>query len=223
MAWDLTANKPIPEPIRTKMSDIVWPTLTYDIHSLDNHWATMFSYLAWSSIAQSVCQRAFSLLEIQFQRPSGFESCIQQRKTTCLLSIRKSLACARASKLTTTNIMKSVFSVSCIKALVPCKHHFSFKLSWPNKFHVCIKSISTENAWRYIPHIFFMLTHCLWVDVVIIQTVWYSNLFYRLISGELPAELPQGGWYPRCYNMATGTKPLPEPMLMQISVAIWCH
>ena len=28
---------------------------------------------AWSSIAQSVCQRAFSLLEIRFQRPSGFE------------------------------------------------------------------------------------------------------------------------------------------------------
>ena len=33
-----------------------------------------------------------------------FESCIQQRKTTCLLSIKKSLACARASKLTTTNM-----------------------------------------------------------------------------------------------------------------------
>ena len=49
------------------------------------------------------CQQAFSLLKIGFQRPSGFESCIQQRKTSCLLSIRKSLACARASKLTTTN------------------------------------------------------------------------------------------------------------------------
>ena len=59
---------------------------------------------AWSSIAQSVCQQAFSLLKIGFQRPSGFESCIQQRKTTCLLSIRKSLACARAPKLTTTNM-----------------------------------------------------------------------------------------------------------------------
>ena len=34
----------------------------------------------------------------------GFESCIQQRKTTCLLLIRISLACARASKLTTTNM-----------------------------------------------------------------------------------------------------------------------
>ena len=62
------------------------------------------SFLAWSSIAQSVCQQAFSLLVIGFQRPSGFESCIQQRKTTCLLSIRKSFACARASKLTTTNM-----------------------------------------------------------------------------------------------------------------------
>ena len=57
-----------------------------------------------TSIAQSVCQQAFSLLKIGFQRPPGFESCSQQRKTTCLLSIRISLACARASKLTTTNM-----------------------------------------------------------------------------------------------------------------------
>ena len=61
-------------------------------------------FLAWSSIAQSVCQQAFSLLKIGFQRPSRFESCIQQRKTTCLLSIRISLACARASKLPTTKM-----------------------------------------------------------------------------------------------------------------------
>ena len=60
--------------------------------------------LAWSSIAQSVCQQAFSLLANRCLRPSGFESCLQHRKTTCLLSIRKSLACARASKLTTTNM-----------------------------------------------------------------------------------------------------------------------
>ena len=59
--------------------------------------------LAWSSIAQSVCQRAFSLLAIWCLGP-GFESCIQQRKTTCLLSIQISLARARASKLTTTNM-----------------------------------------------------------------------------------------------------------------------
>ena len=34
----------------------------------------------------------------------GFKSCIQQRNTTCLLSIWISLACTRASKLTTTNM-----------------------------------------------------------------------------------------------------------------------
>ena len=34
-------------------------------------------------------------------RDPGFESCSQQRKTICLLSIRKSLGCTRASKLTT--------------------------------------------------------------------------------------------------------------------------
>ena len=58
--------------------------------------------LAWSSIAQSVCEWAFSLLADRCLETSRFESCIQQRKTTCLLSIRISLACARASKLTTT-------------------------------------------------------------------------------------------------------------------------
>ena len=60
-------------------------------------------FIAWSSIAQSVCQQAFSLLANRCLRPSGFESCLQQRKTTCLLSIRITLACARASKLTTTD------------------------------------------------------------------------------------------------------------------------
>ena len=55
-------------------------------------------------MAQSVCQQAFSLLANRCLRSPGFESCSQQRKTTCLLSIRKSLACARASKLTTTNM-----------------------------------------------------------------------------------------------------------------------
>ena len=51
-------------------------------------------FLAWFSIAQSVCQRALRL--------AWFESCIQQMKTTCLLSIQISFACAKASTLTTT-------------------------------------------------------------------------------------------------------------------------
>ena len=65
--------------------------------------------LAWSSIAQSVFQRAFSLLEIRFQRPR-FKSCIRKRKRTCLLSIWKSLACARASKLITTNMYMHMYT-----------------------------------------------------------------------------------------------------------------
>ena len=62
--------------------------------------------LAWSSIAQTVSEWAFSLLAIWFLtlRLPSFESCIQQRKPTCLLSIRKMLASARASKLTATNM-----------------------------------------------------------------------------------------------------------------------
>ena len=53
-------------------------------------WVHVF---AWSLIAQSVCEWAFSLLAIWCLRLHSVESCIQQRKTACLLSIRKSLAC----------------------------------------------------------------------------------------------------------------------------------
>ena len=63
--------------------------------------------IAWSSLAQPVCEWAFSLLAIWCLRLPSFEFCIQQRKTTCLLSIRKSLACARAAKLITTNMYVS--------------------------------------------------------------------------------------------------------------------
>ena len=49
------------------------------------------------SIEHSVCWR-FGVWD------PGFKSCILQRNTTCLLSIWISLACARASKLTTTNM-----------------------------------------------------------------------------------------------------------------------
>ena len=46
----------------------------------------------------------FLFLESGVWDPDGFESCLQQRKTTRLLSIRISIACARASKLTTTTM-----------------------------------------------------------------------------------------------------------------------
>ena len=47
----------------------------------------------------------------------GFESCIRQGKTTCLLSIRISLACATASKLRTTNIYMD-WQIKCVWGFV---------------------------------------------------------------------------------------------------------
>ena len=47
-----------------------------------------FQVFAWSSIAHLVCEWAFSLLAIWCLRLQSFESCIQQRMTTCLLLIR---------------------------------------------------------------------------------------------------------------------------------------
>ena len=51
---------------------------------------------AWSSRSQSVCKWVFCLLAIWCLRIPSFESCIQQRKTTCLISIRKSDRCRLA-------------------------------------------------------------------------------------------------------------------------------
>ena len=64
-------------------------------------------YYAWSSIAQPVCQRAFSLLTIWCMKP-GVRVCIQQRKSTCLLWIWKTLA----SKLTTRRRMYASLGLS---------------------------------------------------------------------------------------------------------------
>ena len=59
------------------------------------------SFIAWSSIAQSVCQWAFSLLEIQFRRP-WFESCIQQRKKN-LSPFDSKIACLCQSNIEINN------------------------------------------------------------------------------------------------------------------------
>ena len=123
-------------------------------------WKCMYVciYLAWSSIAQSVCQQAFSLLEIGFQRHPGFESCSQQRKTTCLLSIRKSLACARASKLTTTNmyVCKNHSMIMCTGNRVKMLYEFRTTLvrfyeMWKPWF-ICWDMLNLSCHWPRIGH-----------------------------------------------------------------------
>ena len=69
-------------------SEVKWAECSLIIGT--GYWVQVF---AWSSIAESVCVWPFSLLVIWCLRLPRFESCIQQRKTTCLLSIRKSLRC----------------------------------------------------------------------------------------------------------------------------------
>ena len=83
--------------VRKKIgSEIMWAECSLIMGT--GFWVQVF---VWSSITQSACEWAFSLLA-KLILPS-LESCIPQRKTTCLCSIRKSLAHARTSKLTTTN------------------------------------------------------------------------------------------------------------------------
>ena len=67
-----------------------------------------FKSFAWSPIAQSVCGWAFSLLAIWCLRLPSFESCIQQRKAICLVSIKKMISSDRASKWTKTNSGKEI-------------------------------------------------------------------------------------------------------------------
>ena len=63
-------------------------------------WDVVFKFFLDSClIAQLVCEWVTNLLAIWCLRHLSFESCIQQRKTTGLFSIRKLLACARDSKL----------------------------------------------------------------------------------------------------------------------------
>ena len=62
------------------------------------------SIFPWSSIAQSVWERAYCLLATWCLRLPSFESCIQQRKTTCLISIHRLLPCASVSKIDSKHV-----------------------------------------------------------------------------------------------------------------------
>ena len=70
--------------------------------------AVEFKFLAWSSITRFVSGHSvcwwFGVWD------PGLKSCIQQWKTTCLHSIWISLACVRASKLSTTQTHKQTHS-----------------------------------------------------------------------------------------------------------------
>ena len=70
-------------------------------------------------IAKLVCQRAYSVywqFGVSLWDP---DSCIQQRKTTSLLPIQMSLACARASELTTyTYIIFHTFFKPCCSVIL---------------------------------------------------------------------------------------------------------
>ena len=74
------------------------------------------------------------------------KSCIQQRKTTCLLSIWISLACARASKLTT-----DMFTASLNKTLF-CKYSQHLVNYIQNMVHCQVTNMSTTLCfltWHY--------------------------------------------------------------------------
>ena len=90
---------------------------------------------ARSSIAQSVCQRAFSLLAILCQRPWVW-TFIQQRKTTCLLSNRKSFAVDLHNthtlldeKMQICNCVISIY-LECSYLLVIIKTNYHFIVLW---------------------------------------------------------------------------------------------
>ena len=79
--------------------------------------------------------------------PDGFESCLQQRKTTCILSIRISLACARASKLTTTSMYVRTYGWALTNALSPSDfiggdyyHILADIIS-----HICLHQLTSDN------------------------------------------------------------------------------
>ena len=66
---------------------------------LTHHMDELLKFLAW------FCEWAFSVLVIWCLRLPRFESCIQQRKTTCLLSIQKCILEPEHYQKQTTNTM----------------------------------------------------------------------------------------------------------------------
>ena len=83
--------------------------LSLEVVSSIPAWSTIIYRFLCGFICVSLCQSikikpTNMYVYMYVWDPDGFESCLQQRKTTCLLSIRIPLACARVSKLTTTNM-----------------------------------------------------------------------------------------------------------------------
>ena len=111
------------------------------------YWVKVFD---WSSKAQLVCGWAFSLLAIWCLRLPSFESCIQRRKATCLLSIRNHflvpehnvcmhaslLACSLLAKiciLTSMFVWRLVYLSSRISRIA----HERFDITSPNCPYRC--------------------------------------------------------------------------------------
>ena len=126
MSWDLAtvAYEPVFVETQTKYYLIKWSKIQPLIETcylVSVNWSkTLISVISFSRFCElyiesfsyfSICNYLIFALEIHFRDPE-FESCIQQRKTTCLLSIRKSLACARASKLTTIDKVNELIFIS---------------------------------------------------------------------------------------------------------------
>ena len=85
---------------------------------------------------------------------AGFKSCIQQRKTTCLFSIRKSLACARASNLTPTihDHMNIYLCICGVFVYVRCAKWLSLLASLCLLVDIFIGTLCILIA-HFIPHI----------------------------------------------------------------------
>ena len=106
------------------------------------------------------------ILDISVGLPTGIQSagdsvpetlvrisCIQQRKTTCLLSIKKSLTCAWASQFTTTNkpLTLDIYIYIINHEIVATREdeiHRKLSLLWPN---CSVKEYSRQLVRKRVP------------------------------------------------------------------------
>ena len=88
---------------------------------------------------------ACNVCMFNWQWGPGFKSCLQQRNTTCLLSIWISLACARASKLTTTNMYVCMYVCmhACMYVCMGRAVEFKF-LAWSSASIQCAGDLVSE-------------------------------------------------------------------------------
>ena len=126
----------------------------------------------------------YTLIEFVIWDP-GFESCIQQRMPTCLLSIQISFACARASTLTTTNIYITRARCESQLAVGLSDLNICWSEGQAVKFKFLAWSLKAQSAcqWAFSLLVIWCLGYWVWIlhsaDEPAFDSIWFDNTWIQ--------------------------------------------